>query len=86
MCDTNPAALLRAQNTCVYVSSHLKHGSGAVIVASRKNATAIKSRNTGIETCRLVERRAPSGKSVEQGAPGDAGVKTVKKESNAVEQ
>ena len=25
MCDTNPAALLRAQNTCVYVSSHLIH-------------------------------------------------------------
>ena len=25
MCDTNPAALLRAQNTCLYVSSHLIH-------------------------------------------------------------
>ena len=39
MRDTNPAALLRAQNTCVYVTSHLihsQHGSGAVIVASRK--------------------------------------------------
>ena len=65
MCDTNPAALLRAQNTCVYVSSHLKHsqhGSGAVILASRKSATAIKSRNTGIEACCLVDRRAPRGK------------------------
>ena len=25
MCDTNPAALLRAQNTCLYVTSHLTH-------------------------------------------------------------
>ena len=25
MCETNPAALLRAQNTCVYVTSHLIH-------------------------------------------------------------
>ena len=66
MCDTNPAALLRAQNTCVYVTSHLihsQHGSGAVIVASRKSGTVIASRNTGIETCCLVERRAPSGKA-----------------------
>ena len=73
MCDTNPAALLRAQNTCVYVFSHLihsQHGSGAVIVASRKRETVIKSRNSGISTCCLVE----------QGAPGDAGVKTVKRE------
>ena len=65
MCDTDPAALLRAQNTCVYVTSYLihsQHGSGAVIVASRKSGTVIESRNTGIETCRLVERRAPSGK------------------------
>ena len=30
----------------------------------------IESRNTGVETCCLVERRAP----------GDAGVKTVKRE------
>ena len=72
MCDTNPAALLRAQNTCVYVTSHLihsQHGIGAVIVASRKSATVIESRNTGISTCCLVE----------QGAPRDAGVKTVKR-------
>ena len=44
MCDTNPGALLRAQNTCVYVTSHLihsQHGSGAVIVASRKSGTVI---------------------------------------------
>ena len=79
MCDTNPAALLRAQNTCMYVTSHLihsQHGSGAVIVASRKSATATKSRNTGIETCCQVERRAP----------GDAGVKLVKRDSEAVGQ
>ena len=65
MCDTNPAALLRAQNTCVYVTSHLKHsqhGSGAVIIASRKSETVIESRNTGIETCCMMERRALSGK------------------------
>ena len=72
MCDTNPAALLRAQNTCVYVTSHHihpQHGSGAVIA----------SRNTGI---RLVvwwseELRVESG---------DAGVKDVKRESEAVGQ
>ena len=78
-CDTNPAALLRAQNTCVYVTSHLihsQHGSGAVIVASRKSGTVIASRNTGIETCCQVER----------GAPGDAGVEPVKRESEAVGQ
>ena len=66
MCDTNLADLLRAQNTYVYVSSHLihsQHGSGAVIVASRESATATKSRNTGVEW----------------GAEGDAGVKTVKR-------
>ena len=40
-----------------------------MIVASRKSETVIESRNTGIETCCLVERRAP----------GDAGVKTVTK-------
>ena len=65
MCDTDPAALLRAQNMCVYVTTHLihpHHGSGAVIVASRKSKTVIESRNAGIETCCLVERRAPSGK------------------------
>ena len=86
MCDTNPAALLRAQNTCVYVSSHLirsQHGSGAVIVASRKSATATKSRNTGIETCRLVERRAPSG---ERGAGSSGSQDCQEKESEAVEQ
>ena len=92
MCDTDPAALLRAQNTCVYDTSHLihsQHGSGAVIVASWKSETVIESRNTGIETCCLVERRAPSGESVERGAPGDAGVKPIKtvkreRESEAV--
>ena len=66
MCDTILAALLRAQNTCVYVLSHLTHshhGSGAVIVASRKSATAIKSRNTGIETCCLVERESSEWKA-----------------------
>ena len=59
MCDTNPAALLRAQNTGVYVTSHLtrsRRGSGAVIVASRKSGTVIASRNTGIETCCQVEQ------------------------------
>ena len=65
MCDTDPAAVLRAQNTCVYVTTdliHSHHGSRAVIVAPRKSETVIESRNTGIETCCLVERRAPSGK------------------------
>ena len=54
-----------AKHVCVYVTSHLihsQHGSGAKIVASRKSGTVIASRNTGIETCCLVERRAPSGK------------------------
>ena len=58
-------ALLRAQDTCVHVMSHLihsQHGGGAVIVASRKSGRVMQSRNTGIETCCLVERRAPSGK------------------------
>ena len=53
------------QNTCVYVTSHLthsQHGSGAVIVASRKSGTVIASRNTGNLTCCLVERGAPGGK------------------------
>ena len=50
---------------CVYVSSHLihsQHCSVAVIVASRKTGRVTQSRNTGIETCCLLERRAPSGK------------------------
>ena len=34
----------------------------AVIVASRKTGRVTRSRNTGIETCCLVERRAPSAK------------------------
>ena len=84
MCDTNPAALLRAQNTCVYVSSHLthsQHGSGAVIVASRKTRRVTQSRNTGIEACCLVERKPPSGK---RGAgSSDAAVKTVKREERS---
>ena len=78
MSDTDPAALLRAQNTCVYDTSHLihsQHGSGAVIVASRKSGRVTQS-------CCLVERRAPE-ESVERGAPGDAGVKTVKRERSS---
>ena len=47
---------------------HPQHGSGAVIA----------SRNTGIVTCCLVERRAPR-ESVERRAPGDVGVKLVKR-------
>ena len=50
----------------MYVTSHLmhsQHGSGAVIVASRKSETVIESRNTGIKTWLFGrERRAPSGK------------------------
>ena len=75
----------RAQNTCVYVTSHLihsQHGSGAVIVAPRKNGTVIASRNIGIETCCLVERRAQSGKRG-AGAPRDAGVEPAKRENEA---
>ena len=85
MCDTDPAALLREQHTCVYVTTHLihsHHGSEAVIVASRKSETVIEPRNTGIETCCLVERRGPSGKRGAE-APGDAGVKTVKRERSS---
>ena len=44
----------------------------------------IESRNTGIETCRLAERRAPSGESVEWGTLGDAGVKTVMRERSSL--
>ena len=85
ICDTNPAALLRAQNTCVYVTSHLihsQHGSGAVIVASRKSETVIESRNTGIEICCLVEGELRV-ESVERGAPEVASVKTVKRERSS---
>ena len=65
MCDTNPAApspSAKHVRVCVVPSHTSQHGSGAVIFASRKSATATESRNTGIETCCLVERRAPSGK------------------------
>ena len=81
MCDTDPAALSpSAKHVCVcHVPSHTSTTcSGAVIVSSQKSETVIESRNTGIETCYLVERRAQSGESVERGAPGDAGVRTVK--------
>ena len=73
MRDTDLAAFLRAQNTCVYVTSHLihsQHGSGAVIVASRKSG-ALESR---LVVWWSGEFRV---ESVEQGAPGDAGVKTT---------
>ena len=42
----------------------------------------IASRNTGILTCCLVERRAPR-ESVERKAPGDAGVKPVKRKRSS---
>ena len=51
---------------------HSQHGSGAVIA----------SQNTGIVTCCLVERRAPR-ESVERRAPGDAGVKPVKRKRSS---
>ena len=51
LCDT--AAPLRAQKECTYKRMHPRHGSGAVNV----------SRNTGIETCCLVERRTPREKA-----------------------
>ena len=65
MCDTNPAALLRAQNTCVYVSPHpihSQHGSGAVIVASRKSAIAIKSEHWSRGLVVWWSGELPSGK------------------------
>ena len=46
----------------------------------------LRHRTSQDSICCLVKRRAPSGKSVEQGAPRDAGVKPVKRESEAVGQ
>ena len=37
MCDTDPAALLRAQNTCVYVTSHLIHSQQRFKILARRN-------------------------------------------------
>ena len=48
MCDTNPAALLRAQNTCVYVSSHLihsQHGQDDVLEALQFQLLAISQKD-----------------------------------------
>ena len=79
LCNTNPAALLRAQNTCVYVTSdliHPQHGSGAVIASQNKPGFNLLSGEA-----ESSEWKAWSGK-----LPRDAGVKPVKRESEAVGQ
>ena len=48
MCDKNPAALLRAQNKSVYVTSHLihpQHGSGAVIATRLRNVLSCRRKD-----------------------------------------
>ena len=80
ICDTDPAALLRAQNTCVYVTSHLihsEHGSGAVIVAPRKSDSVTEhwKRDLLFGGAERSEVRAWSRELRET-----AGVKTVKRE------
>ena len=80
-CVTRILQPLSERKTRVYVTSHLihsQHGGGALIVSSRKTGAVIASRNWWSEELRV--------ESVERGAQGDAGVKPVKRESEAVGQ